>query len=231
MYLLQTVTVLDFSCVPGRGSTAPTSLGCAAPHRRWIRSARHGNDQRGARKQVRARAAMSGLESHVLPTRICARSSAHDYSHHFVCVNLNSSSCLRFVSSFFVFRCSLTPSFPACAPRSPTALPTFGARDAHPGGQPPSCEGCCRDARSPGPRRTQGGVLTVPHRLTLSAAGTWQLPPTSQLVSATRNHESTKHSRTKKGCRYTTARHEHTPQRKKADTCRPLRNCTCSTLL
>ena len=56
----------------------------------------------------------------------------------------------------------VAPMFPACALMRPTAHPTFGVRKAHPGGQPPSCEGCCRDARSPGPRQTQGGVPTVP---------------------------------------------------------------------
>ena len=42
---------------------------------------------------------------------------------------------------------------------SPTAAllvsdgsPDFGAPRVHPGCQPPSTEGCCRDARSPGPR-------------------------------------------------------------------------------
>ena len=57
---------------------------------------------------------------------------------------------------------SLTLSVPACAPPCSTALPTFGVRNAHPGGQPPSCEGCCRDARSPGPRLAQGGVVRSP---------------------------------------------------------------------
>ena len=31
-----------------------------------------------------------------------------------------------------------------------------------PGGQPPSCEGCCRDARSPGPRRKRGWESDAP---------------------------------------------------------------------
>ena len=57
---------------------------------------------------------------------------------------------------------SLTPSIPACAPLRPTALPTFGVRHAHPGGQPPSCEGCCRDARSPGPRPARGWESDAP---------------------------------------------------------------------
>ena len=57
---------------------------------------------------------------------------------------------------------SLTLSVPACAPPCSTALPTFGVRNAHPGGQPPSCEGCCRDARSPGPRRKRGWESDAP---------------------------------------------------------------------
>ena len=57
---------------------------------------------------------------------------------------------------------SLTHSFPACTPLCPTALPTFGVLRAHPGGEPPSCEGCCRDARSPGPRRTRGWESDAP---------------------------------------------------------------------
>ena len=32
----------------------------------------------------------------------------------------------------------------------------------HPGGQPPSCEGCCRDARSPGPRPARGWESDAP---------------------------------------------------------------------
>ena len=40
--------------------------------------------------------------------------------------------------------------------------PDFGVRHVHPGCQPPSDEGCCRDARSPGPRLTQGEAKTTP---------------------------------------------------------------------
>ena len=40
--------------------------------------------------------------------------------------------------------------------------PDFGVRHVHPGCQPPSDKGCCRDARSPGPRLTQGEAKTTP---------------------------------------------------------------------
>ena len=49
-------------------------------------------------------------------------------------------------------------SVPLHRPARRTALPTVGVWCIHPGGQPPSWDGCCRDARSPGPRRPQGQV-------------------------------------------------------------------------
>ena len=55
--------------------------------------------------------------------------------------------------------------------------PDFGARHVHPGCQPPSDEGCCRDARSPGPRLTQGEVKTTPKA---SVTPHQQQPPTQQ---------------------------------------------------
>ena len=53
--------------------------------------------------------------------------------------------------------------------------PDFGVRHVHPGCQPPSDEGCCRDARSPGPRLTQGEVKTTPKA---SVTPHQQQPPT-----------------------------------------------------
>ena len=55
--------------------------------------------------------------------------------------------------------------------------PDFGVRHVHPGCQPPSDEGCCRDARSPGPRLTQGEVKTTPKA---SVTPHQQQPPTQQ---------------------------------------------------
>ena len=55
--------------------------------------------------------------------------------------------------------------------------PDFGVRHVHPGCQPPSDEGCCRDARSPGPRLTQGEVQTTPKA---SVTPHQQQPPTQQ---------------------------------------------------
>ena len=55
--------------------------------------------------------------------------------------------------------------------------PDFGVRHVHPGCQPPSDEGCCRDARSPGPHLTQGEVQTTPNA---SVTPHQQQPPTQQ---------------------------------------------------
>ena len=55
--------------------------------------------------------------------------------------------------------------------------PDFGVRHVHPGCQPPSDEGCCRDARSPGPRLTHGEVKTTPKA---SVTPHQQQPPKQQ---------------------------------------------------
>ena len=55
--------------------------------------------------------------------------------------------------------------------------PDFGVRHVHLGCQPPSDEGCCRDARSPGPRLTQGEVKTTSNA---SVTPHQQQPPTQQ---------------------------------------------------
>ena len=63
----------------------------------------------------------------------------------------------------------------ACANSMCKMLSRLRCTPRTPGCQPPSDEGCCRDARSPGPRLTQGEVKTTPKA---SVTPHQQQPPT-----------------------------------------------------